>query len=245
MQGIILTPKGDVWALDNQKDQIVYLPGGDAAKGRILGQTVDGKPADGTLQVKAPFHLAIDQQERIWVTNSGSNTVTRFPADNPGNARQFEVGFAPRAVAIDSRGNAWVANTVGHPGTAEKAALIKTKLEAMFESRFGSGSENDRVAQEWIDLFQILDEYPGGDVSMIQPDGTVSEPFDGDRSLVGPWGMAVDGDDNIWVANSTGRSIAQLCGVRRETVHRDSIPVIASHHRVVIREACRSSRISR
>jgi len=26
----------------------------------------------------------------------------------------------------------------------------------------------------------------------------------------------VDGNDNIWVANSTGRSIAQLCGVRTQ-----------------------------
>jgi hypothetical protein len=36
MQGIITTPNGDVWALDNEKDQIVYLPKGDATKGRIL-----------------------------------------------------------------------------------------------------------------------------------------------------------------------------------------------------------------
>jgi len=42
MQGIITTPNGDVWALDNQKDQIVYLPKGDATQGRILGRTVDG-----------------------------------------------------------------------------------------------------------------------------------------------------------------------------------------------------------
>ena len=37
MQGIITTPDGDVWALDNEKDQIVYLPKGDAAKGRSSG----------------------------------------------------------------------------------------------------------------------------------------------------------------------------------------------------------------
>jgi len=42
MQGIITTPNGDVWALDNEKNQIVYLPKGDATKGRILGRTVNG-----------------------------------------------------------------------------------------------------------------------------------------------------------------------------------------------------------
>jgi DNA-binding beta-propeller fold protein YncE len=216
MQGIIVTPSGDVWALDNENSQIVYLPQGDASKGRILGRTKDGKPTDGTLEVKAPFHLAIDQKDRIWVTNSGSNTVTRFPASNPGKAEHIEVGFAPRAVAIDSQGNAWVANTVGHPSTPEKAALIKTKLEAMIASRFSSASEKDRVAREWIDLYEILVKYPGGDISMIRPDGTVLPPFDGDKSIIGPWGVAVDGNDNIWVANATGRSIVQLCGARTE-----------------------------
>jgi len=217
MQGIIVTPGGDIWALDNEKSQIVYLPKGDPSKGRILGRSVDGKPVDGTLQVKAPFHLAIDQQDRIWVTNSGSKTVTRFPASDPGKAEQFEVGYAPRAIAIDSRGNAWVANTVGHPGTAEKLAFVEAKLKAKAESLLGSMSEEERTAKEWIDLYEILTKYPGGDVSLLRPDGTVLGPFDGGKSIIGAWGIAVDGNDNIWVANSTGRSITQLCGVRIAT----------------------------
>ncbi len=193
------------------------MPRGDASKGRILGRTVDGKPMDGTLQVKAPFHLAIDQQDRIWVTNSGSDTVIRFPENDPGKAEKFKVGFAPRAVAIDSKGNAWVANTVGHPDTKEKMALIIVKLKGKAESLTGSESKADEEAKQWIDLFEILDEYPGGDVSMIRPDGTVLPPFDGNNSIVGPWGVAIDGNDNVWVANSTGRSVTQLCGVRTET----------------------------
>src|SRR5208282_6072353 len=214
MQGIITTPNGDLWALDNEKDQIVYLPKGDATKGRILGRTVNGKPVDGTLQVKAPFHLAVDQQDRIWVTNSGSNTVTRFPASDPGKAERIEVGFAPRAVAIDSLGNAWVANTVGHPDTREKLALVEEKLKSKLESDFGSESKAEESAKLWISLFELLVKYPGGDVSMVQPDGTVLPPFDAGKSIVGPWGVAIDGNDNVWVANSIGRSVTQLCGAR-------------------------------
>jgi streptogramin lyase len=217
MQGIIVTPSGDVWALDNGNHQIVHLPGGDASKGRILGRTVDGKPVDGTLQVKAPFHLAIDQQDRIWVTNSGSDTVTRFPASDPGKAETFKVGYAPRAIAIDSRGNAWVANTVGHPDTAEKLALIKVKLESKVESLALSMSKAEEEAKAWINLYNVVTEFPGGDVSMVRPDGTVLPPFDGHKSIIGPWGIAIDGNDNVWIANSTGRSITQLCGVRTET----------------------------
>jgi hypothetical protein len=214
MQGIITTPNGDVWALDNEKSQIVYLPKGDATKARILGRTVNDKPVDGTLRIKAPFHLAVDQQDRIWVTNSGSNTVTRFPASDPGKAEQITVGYGPRAVGIDSLGNAWVANTLGHPGTREKLALIVEKLKSKFESLAGPASKADDAIKMWISLYEILVRYPGGDVSMVRSDGTVLPPFDGGKSLNGPWGVAIDGNDNVWVANSVGRSVTHLCGAR-------------------------------
>jgi hypothetical protein len=215
MQGIITTPNGDVWALDNEKDQIVYLPKGDATKGRILGRTVNDKPVDGTLQVKGPFHLAVDQQDRIWVTNGGGDTVTRFPANDPAKAEQIKVGFGPRAVAIDSLGNAWVANTLGHPGIMEKVALVWNKFTSWVGSFFESSeSKADRSAKAWIGLFETLVKYPGGDVSMVRPDGTVMLPFDAGKSFNGPWGIAVDGNDNVWVANSVGRSVTQLCGAR-------------------------------
>src|SRR5690606_16187193 len=71
MQGIMVAPNGDVWTLDNENSKVVYLPKGDASKGRILGAAVDAKPVAGTLQVKKPFGIAIDQQDHIWVTNSG------------------------------------------------------------------------------------------------------------------------------------------------------------------------------
>jgi DNA-binding beta-propeller fold protein YncE len=220
MQGIITTPNGDVWALDNEKDQIVYLPKGDATKGWILGRTVNGKPVDGTLQVKGPFHLAVDQQDRIWVSNGGADTVTRFPARDPGKAEQIKVGYGPRAIAIDSLGNAWVANTIGHPDMREKLAFVEEKLKSKVENLVeGSESKADRaarIAKMWIDLYDIMAKYPGGDVSMVRPDGTVLPPFDGGKSIIGPWGMAIDGNDNVWVANAFGRSVTHLCGARPE-----------------------------
>jgi hypothetical protein len=67
-------------------------------------------------------------------------------------------------------------------------------------------SDDEVAIKGWIDLWGIIDEYPGGDVSMIRPDGTVLGPFDAGRSITGPW-----------VASSTGHSVTQLCGVRTET----------------------------
>ena len=217
MQGILVAPNGDVWTVDNGNSQIVHLPGGDPSKGRILGRTVDGKPEDGTLQVKGPFGIAIDQQDRIWITNSNANTVTRFPASNPANAEEIEVGFSPHAVAIDSQGNAWVGNLIGHPDTREKLALVKQKLESKAEALAGTMSADDIAANMWAHLWDIISEYPGGDISMITPDGKVHGPFNADGAITAPWGIAIDGNDNVWVASSTSHSVSQLCGVRTET----------------------------
>ncbi len=68
MQGVIVTPSGDVWVLGIEKRQLVYFPKGDITKGRIV---CEGDSAEPCKSFMAPFHLAIDQQDRIWVSNSG------------------------------------------------------------------------------------------------------------------------------------------------------------------------------
>ena len=80
MQGVIVTPSGDVWVLGVEKSQLVYFPKGDLTKGRIICEGDDAEPCKS---FRAPFHLAIDQRDRIWVSNSGVDHVTRFPASEP------------------------------------------------------------------------------------------------------------------------------------------------------------------
>ena len=67
MQGVIVTPSGDVWVLGVEKSQLVYFPKGDLTKGRIV---CEGDSAEPASRSQAPFHLGIDQQDRIWVTNA-------------------------------------------------------------------------------------------------------------------------------------------------------------------------------
>jgi hypothetical protein len=215
MQGITAMPNGDVWAVDAGKSQIAYFPKGDPAQARLLCRTVDGKPVDGTCQVKGPFHVAIDQQGRILVSNATSDTVTRFPANDPGNAVQLKVGYSPHAIAIDSRGNAWVVNTMGTPSKREMMALLWNKVK----SKLDPEGKGDQAIEDFIALVHILQTYPGGSVSMIRPDGTQApgSPFTGGNSIIGPWGITIDGNDHVWVANGFGKTVTELCGVRTET----------------------------
>ncbi|MEE4378852.1 MAG: hypothetical protein V2J55_15275, partial [Candidatus Competibacteraceae bacterium] len=47
-------------------------------------------------------------------------------------------------------------------------------------------SDEERAIKGWINLWKIINEFPGGDVSMIRPDGTVLGPLDSGGASPGP-----------------------------------------------------------
>ena len=83
MQGIMVAPSGDVWIVGLEKNQLVQFPKGDWTKGKLL---CEGDSAEPCKSFKLPFDLGIDQQDRIWVSNAGSDHVTRFLAADPSKA---------------------------------------------------------------------------------------------------------------------------------------------------------------
>jgi hypothetical protein len=50
---------------------------------------------------------------------------------------------------------------------------------------------------------------------MIRPDGTQLAPegFTGGETINAPWGIVVDGNDDVWVASGLGRGVTMLAGV--------------------------------
>src|SRR5262245_56400633 len=110
MQGVIVTPSTDVWVLGLTKSQLVHFPKGDLTKGKILCEGRDVEPCKSFL---GPFHLGIDQQDRIWVTNGLGGHVTRFPASDPSKVEKFGTGWSGSGLGIDSQGNVWVTNRLG------------------------------------------------------------------------------------------------------------------------------------
>jgi DNA-binding beta-propeller fold protein YncE len=102
LQGVGVAANGDVWIADATKNQMLYFPGGRVKDERLV--QVNG--------LKSPFGVAIDAQNRVWVSNAQSNTVVRFPADDPSKAESFNAGIGVRGVALDSKGNLWVASNM-------------------------------------------------------------------------------------------------------------------------------------
>ena len=210
MQGVIVTPSGDVWVLGIEKSQLVYFPKGDWTKGRIV---CEGESAEPCKSFKAPFHLAIDQQDRIWVSNSGLPHVTRFPASVPTKAENFSTGINNSGMNIDSQGNVWVTNRFG-TGLLGMAHLVDMGLRL---KEYGVAAASDYLTKTMSQ--QQGGTIDGGSVTLLRPDGT---PFPGSPfksgGLPGPWAVVVDGNDNVWVSNFANPSspIVELCGVRTE-----------------------------
>ncbi len=98
--GIGVAANGDVWIADGSGNELLFFPNGNIKEGKIV--KVPG--------LKSPFDVVIDPQNRIWVSNSQSDFVTRFPASDPSKAETFRCGISVRALAMDSKGNVWVAS---------------------------------------------------------------------------------------------------------------------------------------
>jgi hypothetical protein len=210
MQGVIATPSGDVWVVGVEKRQLVHFPRGDVTKGEIVCEGDSVEPCKSFL---GPFHLGIDQQDRIWVANSGVDHVTRFPASDPSKAENFTTGINNSGLGIDSQGNVWITNRFG-TGLLGMAHLIDMGAHLKLE---GVESASDYLTKTMSQ--QKGGTINGGSVTLLRPDGT---PYPGSPfksgALPGPWAVAVDGNDNIWISNFAGPSspIVELCGVHTE-----------------------------
>jgi hypothetical protein len=100
-------------------------------------------------------------QNRVWVSNSQSDTVVRFGADDPSKAESFRVGIGVRALALDSKGNAWVASNMS---LDFPPPVIPDGASIMEQFKIAAGH-----------MLKVLSSNPSmvtGVVNMIRPDGS-------------------------------------------------------------------------
>jgi hypothetical protein len=186
--GLSAAGNGDIWVTDGPDDQLLYFPGGRITDGKIL--KVAG--------LASPFDVIIDTQNRVWVSNSQADTVVRFPADNPTKVETFHVGLSPRGLVLDEKGNLWV-NSLASPDFALPKMPPGTSIMDQFKI---------------MSLAVLTSPKPTGFVSMFRPDGTQPAPagYTGGGAINVPWGINIDGNGDVWVGTSNGRSVVLLAG---------------------------------
>lgn len=177
LMGVGVSALGDVWVADGSGNQLLHFPGGRIKDGRIV--KVKG--------LSSPFDIVIDSRKRVWVSNSQSDTVVRFPADDPAKVESFRVGIAVRALALDSKENVWVASN------------------ASLDFPIPKVPEGASIMEQFRILAGAAFRYPKctGVINMIRPDGTQLEPmgFTGGGAVDMPWGLNIDGNDDVWAGN--------------------------------------------
>src|SRR5262245_13906686 len=181
LMGICVAPNGDVWIADGSDNQLLYFPGGVLKDGKIV--QVEG--------LVSPFDIVIDDQNRVWVANSSSDTVVRFPSNDPSKVETFHCGIGVRALALDSKGNVWVANNMDL-----KMPVPKLPTNASIMEQF------KLITDHMVKYIEGPPARITGAVNMIRPDGTQPAPegFTGPAESI-PWGLNIDGNDDVWVGN--------------------------------------------
>jgi streptogramin lyase len=219
MQGIIAMPNGDIWAADLGNSQILRLPNGDPSRVEFLCQNKASDPLDNPCKLLAPFAMAVDHQNRIWISNLGSDTATRIDGSDPSKVENFKIGYSGSGLAVDSLGNVWITNKLG---SSERGHLKLLEILAAGKIDYnGQADPVERMAHVLVPA--ITSQQPGydtgGSISVLRPDGSEASfsPVYG-KGIATPWAISIDGNDNIWITNfsSPAAGIVELCGFHTE-----------------------------
>jgi len=179
-------------------------------------------------EISWPQQTLSDRKGNIWIANCGNDSVTKYIRGNHElalNLGEKLIGIRkPFGAAIDARERIWVTGNYN-----DRVAILKPSGIPVAGSPFSGhglhqpmGIAIDSNGYAWVaNSGKIaapcpveVSERPGeGNAILIKPNGEFArrKPIKG-AGMQTPWGIAVDGDDHVWVANFSGKRLSELCG---------------------------------
>jgi hypothetical protein len=197
-QGTVSDQQGNIWIANTCGSTITHYQAGDPDDFWVFdigtGQLADPDSCPSFSGAK-PFDIAIDAGGNAWISDNSDNSVLKLAPDGSliVTSSGPETGIkAPLGVAVDSLGNVWISNS----GVVDLPC------------------PDQEASQENGDF---IPDLGGASVTQLNSDGVPvgPQPYKGGGILL-PWGIAVDGNDNIWVANFAGQRVSELCGAKPE-----------------------------
>lgn len=151
--------------------------------------------------------IAVDSENNIWIASNANYRIVVYPHGGVEGVVWLPIPeeFEAFGVAIAKDGkSAWVSASKGlfeyTPGNVSKFHYDSGvgELTRVSSSKFGlalKGLSVDSLGYVWVpsggeDALYLLDA--GGNL--------VGDKYSG-GGIIGPWGTAIDGNDNVWVAN--------------------------------------------
>jgi hypothetical protein len=218
--GIALDSKGQVWIGD-------YGWGNVNPTGTVSVFNSEAQPVFmfgvGVYRVQG---IAVDDADNVWIASHGNGQVVVIPGAGTGVAIIYSGdpdSFKPFSISIAADGSAWVTSS-DPQGSITNLRLHNGKLECLHNISIGNtnrGMAIDSAGNIWV-------ASSGDDhVYALDNKGAFIGGYQG-GGIAGPWGVTLDGNDNVWVGNLgplevgsvfTGR-LTQLAGSRENNGHR-------------------------
>jgi sugar lactone lactonase YvrE len=243
--GVAADSSGNVYVADTDNNMIREItPAGVVTT--LAGSASSSGGADGTgsgASFHRPLGLAVDSAGTVYVADTGNNTIRKVTsagvvttlagtagavgsADGTGTAASFNL---PTGLAVDGAGNVYVADSMN--GTIRKitSAGVVTTLagtagvigsadgtgtSASFNYPFGlavDGAGNVYVADTYNDTIRVVTS--AGVVTTLAGTARVTGSANGTGAAASfrqPFGLAVDGAGNLYVADTGNNTIRQI-----------------------------------
>jgi sugar lactone lactonase YvrE len=192
-QGTVIDQRESVWLANCGNDSVTRLDA-DTAPLQSSGTPPTAVNFPGSqitagtgIAFERPFADAIDPQGHVFVTGNASDSVAELgPGGQPVRIISGGGLHLPMGVVADSNGYVWVSNSRWVVAPCPGVRPAKEVAESQPQG--------------------------GGDVTLINPNGKPAARPITAGGLRNPWGITVDGDDHVWVANFGGRRLTELCG---------------------------------
>lgn len=179
-----------------------------------------------------PQGIARNLEGDLLTASCGNDSVVVYPDADPTRASSLGGNGINRPfdIDIDSAGNSWITNVAGNSVSA-----FDSRGNPLEGSPFTGGDLDrplgiaiDDLDGKWISNSVVIllpcghptDTTPvePGRITHIDSDGDLTAYYGGGLRI--PWGIAVDGDNQVWVANFAGKRVSRFCGPQTEQCPR-------------------------
>ncbi len=213
--GLAVDPAGNVYVADTANHVVRKIdPAGVVSTLAGNGTANFRNSTDGaTAAFDTPTGVAVDAAGNVYVADSGNNYIRKVTsAGSVSTLAGGSLGFAdgtgtqakfsrPTAVAVDTAGNVYVADTAN--GAIRKitpAGVVTTLVRQAQSAPTGVAVDKSGI----VYAVYSGSAYGSHPVQMITPDGVQSilfAPAGAEGAAFNPWGVAVDAAGNVYVTD--------------------------------------------